>query len=206
MIKAVIFDMGGVVCSSVGSEQVYDFLAEKLKVAKKEIMSQLNDLEREYQQNKITRGELISTFLSRLKKVGHFSPKGFYMEGYEENSPINKEVMELAKDLRKKYKVGMLTNTINEHYEVHRKRGDYQIFEEYLVASNKVRMRKPHKEIYLYTLDKMGVKPEEALFIDDKERNLETARKLGMKVILAKNPKQIVADVEKILKISKVKL
>lgn len=205
MIKAVIFDMGGVVCSSVGSEQVYDFLAEKLALTKKEIMSQLNDLEREYQQNKITRGELVSTFLARIKKVGHLNPKGFYLEGYEKSSPIQEEVMELARQLKTKYKVGMLTNVINEHYRVHKKRGDYECFEEYLVASNKVGMRKPNKEIYLYTLKKMGIEPQEALFIDDKERNLETACKLGMKVILAKNPKQVVADVEKILKISKVK-
>jgi putative hydrolase of the HAD superfamily len=62
-------------------------------------------------------------------------------------------------------------------------------------------MRKPELKIYRLTLKKLKVKPEECIFIDDKEKNLKPAKKLGIKTVLAKNPKQVIRDVCKILRI-----
>jgi HAD superfamily hydrolase (TIGR01509 family) len=61
-------------------------------------------------------------------------------------------------------------------------------------------MRKPDLEIYEQVLGKLKVKPEEILFIDDQLENIEPAQKLGMHTVLAKEPGQIIADVEAILK------
>lgn len=42
---------------------------------------------------------------------------------------------------------------------------------------------KPHPSIYLHTLAKLGTRPEETLFIDDKRPNVEAARALGIQAI-----------------------
>ena len=50
-----------------------------------------------------------------------------------------------------------------------------------LVWSYQLRMAKPDPAIYRHTLDKLGTRPEETLFLDDKLVNVEAARALGMK-------------------------
>ncbi len=53
-----------------------------------------------------------------------------------------------------------------------------------LVWSYQLLMAKPDPAIYRHTLDKLGVKPEEALFLDDKPINIEAARALGIRGIV----------------------
>ncbi|MGI5826052.1 MAG: HAD-IA family hydrolase [Patescibacteria group bacterium] len=45
-------------------------------------------------------------------------------------------------------------------------------------------MTKKSKEIFELTLERLGVKSEEAVFIDDREDNLVVARELGIKTVL----------------------
>ena len=52
-----------------------------------------------------------------------------------------------------------------------------------LVWSYQARMVKPNPDLYRYTLEKLGTRPEETLFLDDKAVNVEAARALGMKAL-----------------------
>jgi len=53
-----------------------------------------------------------------------------------------------------------------------------------LVWSYQLGIAKPDAAIYRHTLNKLGTRPEETLFIDDKLVNVEAARALGMQAIL----------------------
>ncbi|MET9799003.1 HAD family hydrolase [Nocardiopsis alba] len=53
-----------------------------------------------------------------------------------------------------------------------------------VVISGEVGMRKPEERIYLHTCERMGLAPEDCVFIDDLEHNIETAEALGMTGIL----------------------
>jgi putative hydrolase of the HAD superfamily len=53
-----------------------------------------------------------------------------------------------------------------------------------LVWSYQLGIAKPDPAIYRRTLSKLGVLPEETLFIDDKAENVRVARALGMKAIV----------------------
>jgi putative hydrolase of the HAD superfamily len=52
-----------------------------------------------------------------------------------------------------------------------------------LIWSFEHKMAKPEAAIYRVTLDKLGTRAEEALFIDDKQANVEAARDLGLVAI-----------------------
>jgi putative hydrolase of the HAD superfamily len=52
-----------------------------------------------------------------------------------------------------------------------------------LVWSYQLRMAKPEPAIYLHVLKEVDVRPEEALFLDDKLVNVEAARALGMRAL-----------------------
>ncbi len=51
---------------------------------------------------------------------------------------------------------------------------------DHLTWSCELKMAKPDPQIYQHTLDKLGVRAEEALFIDDLLHNGEAARQVGM--------------------------
>ncbi len=63
--------------------------------------------------------------------------------------------------------------------------------------SAEVRLIKPEPAIYEHTLHGLGVAAEQALFIDDRERNIEAARKLGIHGILYESFAQLKGDLGK---------
>jgi putative hydrolase of the HAD superfamily len=63
-----------------------------------------------------------------------------------------------------------------------------------LVWSYLLRITKPDAAIYRYALDKLGTRPEEALFIDDRKPNVDAAIQMGMKGIVFTNVDQLRAD------------
>lgn len=63
-----------------------------------------------------------------------------------------------------------------------------------LVWSFQLHMAKPDPAIYHYVLDKLGTRPEETLFLDDKLVNVEAAQALGMEAILFSTVPQLSAD------------
>lgn len=106
---------------------------------------------------------------------------------------INSEISEFIKKLKAKgIKTAILSNSIN------RKQEELGIFDA-TIFSGDVGLLKPDPEIYLLATKELNVEPKECIFIDDLEENLLPAKKLGMKIILAKNTKQIIEDVLLIL-------
>jgi len=63
-----------------------------------------------------------------------------------------------------------------------------------LVWSYQLRMAKPDPAIYRYALEKLGTRPEETLFIDDREVNVEAALALGMKALVFTTVEKLRAD------------
>jgi putative hydrolase of the HAD superfamily len=63
-----------------------------------------------------------------------------------------------------------------------------------LVWSYQLRMAKPDPAIFRYALDKLGTRPEETLFIDDRKENIEAAAALRIRAMLFTNVAQLRAD------------
>ena len=58
-------------------------------------------------------------------------------------------------------------------------------------------MRKPNPVFYQLLLDRFQLKAVETLFIDDNDRNINAAEKLGIKSILFHSPQQLKKDLRK---------
>ena len=58
---------------------------------------------------------------------------------------------------------------------------------------------KPDPQIYRIALDKLEVKPDEAVFVDDMRTNVEAARKLGMQGILFQSQEQTLHELKVLL-------
>jgi epoxide hydrolase-like predicted phosphatase len=67
------------------------------------------------------------------------------------------------------------------------------------IESSVVGMRKPDPGIYQLACETIGVRPAEAVFLDDIGRNLKSARELGMTTIKVEDPDTALAALEELL-------
>ena len=68
-----------------------------------------------------------------------------------------------------------------------------------IVYSHEVGMKKPDPGIYQLCLDRLGLPPEETVFVDDVEENCAAARALGMSAVLFEDTAQAIRDLDAIL-------
>ena len=97
--------------------------------------------------------------------------------------PTRRERMyALVERLKDHYRVVAGTNTLDPHYVVHQRRGDYDIFHA-TYASHLLHAAKPDRAFYHAIVQAEQVAPEGALFIDDLQQNVEGARQAGLQAL-----------------------
>lgn len=102
---------------------------------------------------------------------------------------INPEMFALSRRLRAAgVKTAILSNM--EFEMLAELRAKFSWLKEFAVQvySCEVRMVKPEGGIFLHTAAKLEVEPGEILFLDDKQRNVDGARRAGMKALLFDQP------------------
>ena len=191
--ETVFFDWGGVIADDPGDE----FLGLLLKSIG------ANDAQVE---------EIFDTYMVRFM-CGHLSEKEYWDHlrkeyGFEIHDTISDEfkkwrglitndrVFGLVDVVKSKgIKAALLTNVIEPTYNVLNAAGYYARFDA-VIASCKVGLAKPQKEIYELSLKTLDATPEKSIFIDDKQKNIKPAQQLGFTTILAENPDQIINDLQ----------
>ncbi|MHB8669248.1 MAG: HAD-IA family hydrolase [Acidimicrobiales bacterium] len=68
-----------------------------------------------------------------------------------------------------------------------------------VVESSRVGLRKPDPAIYHLACEELGVPPTETVFLDDLGQNLKPARQLGMTTIKVDDPDDAIADLESVV-------
>ena len=111
---------------------------------------------------------------------------------------LNEEIVPLIKGLRTNYKVYILSNQTREWLGDEIKRFNFNELFDDIFASYDAKSAKPGKEIYLKFLEKFNLKADECVFIDDKKENVDTARELGFKGIIFTSLEQLKLDLKKL--------
>jgi putative hydrolase of the HAD superfamily len=97
------------------------------------------------------------------------------------------------------YKVYFLSNMPNEMYQELILRHDFFKHPDGQLISFQVGSIKPMPQIYQALLSMHQLNPEECLFIDDREDNIEAAQKLGIEGIVYKHPDQVKEELKRLL-------
>ncbi|WP_051624105.1 HAD-IA family hydrolase [Clostridium akagii] len=93
------------------------------------------------------------------------------------------EVFQIIPKLSENYKLGIVSDTWPSLERVFRNAGLRRYFSSF-VMSSKLGVNKPNKLMFTTALEELKIKPEEAIFIDDNEKNVEGAKVLGIEGIL----------------------
>ena len=100
----------------------------------------------------------------------------------------------LASRLRKiGCKTAILSNTEMPVVEIINKQ-KYDAFD-VIVLSCLEGTAKPGRKIYDLTLDRLGIPARQALFIDDKQENIDGAKQAGLQTIVFKNTEEFKKDI-----------
>ena len=101
--------------------------------------------------------------------------------------------------LRPRYKTGIISNAWPGVRQIHQPYINDSLFD-VLVYSAEEGLAKPVAEIYHRTLTRLGVRPDEAVFVDDVQENVEAAQAVGMVGIQFKNAAQVRQTIEEMIR------
>lgn len=189
MIKAVLFDFGGVLTESGKAGFVRSILADLYGVSLEDLYS--DEVQQAWRRNQVDASDVLGALNEHYGKditTDMFFAK---MTGATLRTP---EVYSLAEQLREHgIKTGILSNIFSTTAANLRKEGYYDDFDP-VILSCEQGYAKPDEELYKIAIQRTGVKADEILFIDDQEKCRPPAEKLGMHFLLAESPQQIVDD------------
>jgi putative hydrolase of the HAD superfamily len=95
-------------------------------------------------------------------------------------------------------KAGILSNSGPGAREAERHWGFEEITDD-IVYSHEVGLAKPDPAIYQLTASRLGVAPEEVVFLDDVPANVEAARAAGWHAVLHEATERSIAELERII-------
>lgn len=113
------------------------------------------------------------------------------------NWGIYPEMRILLISLRNRYRLAILSNTSRKNFThyIEETRGLSGYFE-LILSSAEEGVPKPDPAFYQIALNKLGISPEQALFVDDLPRNTQAAEKLGIPSIVFTTPGAFIAELK----------
>lgn len=119
---------------------------------------------------------------------------------YFARDQIDSALMEFIRGLRSRVRVGMITNAWPgiRRYLV----DEFKIADAFdpLIVSAEAGIAKPDPRIYQLALERLGIEPAEAVFVDDFEDNAAGARWVGMQAVHFTSTPQAIAALRALLR------
>ena len=180
MIKAVFFDYDGVLTrDKTGSLTTNRFLSEYTGIPYETVREVFRPHNAELNEGKRNYSDIWPEVCAALRRA---LPRELLLTAFE-STPVNEEMFALARALKKRCSVGIITDNKRDRIEHLRQ---YQRLDEVfapIVVSAEVRCTKANAAIFEYALGCLEVRPEDSLFIDNSARNLLVPAALGMKTV-----------------------
>jgi HAD superfamily hydrolase (TIGR01509 family) len=184
MIKALIFDFAGV----IGVDAYWIWLEENVP-----------DLafQRAYFQaiaDQVDRAEIPNQEFVRLiaERLGVNSEE-IWPQIYEK-LVLNKELLAFIRQLKKKYTIALLSNYTYEWLEEVIARENLAPLFDIIFISSRYASIKPEADAFQKVVERLHVAPHEAVFIDDRQINVDGARNLGIQALLFTDLAQLRQD------------
>jgi putative hydrolase of the HAD superfamily len=209
MVKAVIWDFGGVFTSSP-FEAFARFerergLPEDL-IRKINSTNYLDNAWAKFERSDVDMDEFDELFAQEAKALGH------EVRGREIiallSGDVRPEMLAALKTIKAKgLRVSCITNNVSAGEGAgmastsEKAKAVQEIMDEFefIIESSKAGVRKPHPKIYEMALEELGVEAADAVYLDDLGINCKAAHQVGMKAIKVSSADQALADLEEVV-------
>lgn len=170
MIKAIIFDCFGVLLVDL-KQSLIEMFPDKAK--------EIGELHRQADAGFLDRKDLLEQLSELLD-----SDEEKIVKIFKSEHVINKPLVEFIKLLKEQsYKVGMLSNLGRGWFDEFLPEQEIRSLFDDIIISGEVGVYKPHAEIYELGCQRLDLKPEEIVFVDDRKENCDGAELIGMKSV-----------------------
>ncbi len=204
-IKAVIFDIGGVLQLGKYSSTpidghrllgVHKTVSRKLHVSLDQYFDAIDTVYAKSIEGTILEAKVLATMAKNLKTTAK-KLETLFIKTYKQNFQFNKQLFKQALEFKKRgYRIAILSDQwyLSRDALVSSKlRKNFNP----VIISCDVGIRKPNPKIYKLILKKLKLPAKNCLFIDNQQWNIAPAQKLGMKTILFKSNKQLFKQLSK---------
>jgi len=197
-IKAVIFDLGGVIVRTEDPEPRRKLAAELGMT--NEALSQLV----------FSSETAVLATLGKLTTQAHWETVRGALNLDEDQhrrvpiqfwggDTVDENLVNYLRSLRPRYKTGLLSNAWDDLRQVIIQEWKIADAFDELIISAEVGLAKPDPRIYLLAAEKLGVLPGEAVFLDDFNENIHGALRVGMQAIHFRYPLQALDELAQVL-------
>jgi putative hydrolase of the HAD superfamily len=203
MIRAVLWDFGGVILSSPFEAFNRYEAANGLPTDFIRSVNATNPDTNAWallERSDVAPEEFDAMFADESEALGHRIP-GADVLGLLSGEIRPEMVTALDRVIRAGYRTACLTNNVvggEQRMEV----GDVMVMFDHVVESSKVGCRKPEPRFYEIACELVGVEPSECVFLDDLGINLKPAKAMGMTTIKVGAAEPAIAELESVLGIS----
>jgi len=202
MIKAALFDFGGVILSSPFDA----FTAyEREAGLPPDTIRRLNTANPDSNAwARFERGELnavgfVDTFEAEAFDAGFKVDASLILSGLR--GSIRSEMVRAVEECGRHLKTAMLTNNFRDPSAAQIDPAIAAIYEMFdqVVESSVAGVRKPESRFYEIACEALGARPDECVFLDDLGVNLKPARAMGMTTIKVTDPAAAIAELETVV-------
>lgn len=172
-MKAVILDMYGVIVKDTG-DGFYEFVNRTFPELETAYMYKTWD--------RANIGEITS--LEVLRTFGYKDNPEEVEKEYLDSIEINEDFYDFALEVRKHCKLALISNDISNWSSFLREKYKLNEYFDVITVSGDLKIKKPDKRIFEYTLEKLECEVSESVYVDDRRSNLNAARAMGMDAVL----------------------
>jgi putative hydrolase of the HAD superfamily len=189
-VSTVMWDVGGVLLTNgwdhIQRYEVLDYFG-LTREPFETIHAEQNDA---WEKGLITVEEYLQKTVFHTPRT--FTPEDFFAKMKEQSLILANTALGLLEQVATSdhLAVAMLNNESRELNDFRLEKFGLHEYFDCFISSCYVGLRKPHPEIYRLALDLLQRDPDEVVFIDDREGNIEAAKKLGIHGIVHKTAAQ----------------
>jgi epoxide hydrolase-like predicted phosphatase len=197
-IRAIIFDLGGVLLRTTDFEP-RERLAASLHMNRHQLEQFIFGGE---SGDRAQRGEISAQqHWENLRRQIKYSPEEFsrLVSDFFAKDEIDEALIDYVRGLRKTYKTALLSNAWDDLRQVITEKWHFEETFDTMIISAEECVAKPDLRIFQLALDRLGVTADQAIFVDDMDRNVEGALQAGLHAIQFQTPQQLRIDIELML-------
>lgn len=189
MIKALIFDCFGVFYS----DPVFAYMRDSTTPPEK--AKALHSLDEQAARGLLDKSGFVTQAASIVGIPERKAEQRFF-----HSDDRNERLVEFMQELRKTYKVAMLSNISGDMMDGFFSLDERQQLFDVVILSGDVKMAKPDRAIFGLVCERLGVKLNEAVMIDDIQSTCDIVKTFGMQSICYRNFEQFKAELATTLK------
>ena len=197
-IRAVVFDIGGVleITPDLGVTQLWE---TRLRLPAGELNKRMHDAWAAGSIGTITEDDVHQAITHRLGLDGQQLAALMADIWREYLGTANTELIEYARQLRPRYRTGILSNSFVGAREREQAAYGFEDLVDEIIYSHEAGITKPDPRVYALICARLGVRTQETVFLDDADLCVDGAREAGIHAVHYQDNAQAIEEIEKLL-------